>query len=90
LTLVTDNAQRSRFELIEAGQTAFATYNRDKVELVISHVETPPALRGRGTAGRLMEGIVALARAEGLKVIPLCSYAAMWFRRHPGQKDVLC
>jgi predicted GNAT family acetyltransferase len=36
-----------------------------------------------------MEGIVARARAEGLKVVPICSYAVSWFRRHPDVGDVL-
>jgi predicted GNAT family acetyltransferase len=86
---ITDNAARSRFELVEQGQTAFANYRRNGRTLVIPHVEAPPALRGKGTAGRLMEGIVARARAEGLKIAPLCSYASLWFRRHPGERDLL-
>jgi predicted GNAT family acetyltransferase len=89
LAEVTDDPERARFELAEDGQMAFAAYSRNGTDLVISHVEAPPALRGQGTASRLMEGIVAKARANGLKVIPLCSYAALWFRRHPDQKDML-
>ncbi len=86
---LTDNQTLDRFELVEAGHTAFATYRKSDTELVIPHVEAAPALRGKGTAGRLMEGIAALARARGLKIVPLCSYAALWFRRHPDQHDVL-
>ena len=86
---ITDNPKRSRFELIEDGQTAFATYRRYGALVVIPHVEAPPALRGKGTAGRLMEGLVAHARAHGLKIEPVCSYAAIWFRRHPDARDVL-
>jgi predicted GNAT family acetyltransferase len=56
---------------------------------MIRHVEAPPRLRGKGTAGRLMEGIMASARAEGLKVVPLCSYAAAWLRRHPEHRDLV-
>jgi predicted GNAT family acetyltransferase len=87
--VVTDNRQRSRFELVEGGLTAFANYHRSGQNLVISHVESPPALRGKGTAARLMEGVTAIAEAEGLKVTPLCSYAALWFRRHPDRAGVL-
>ena len=47
------------------------------------------ALRGKGTAGRLMEGIAALARAQGYKIVPTCPYAVAWFKRHPEAKDVL-
>ncbi len=86
---VTENPSLNRFELVENGNTAFANYRRDGETVVIPHVEAPPALRGTGTAGRLMEGIVGLARAEGFKIVPLCSYASAWFRRHPGDRDVL-
>ena len=86
---VTDNATRGRFELVEDGQTAFADYQRADGRLIISHVETPPALRGGGVAGRLMAGVVAHARADGAKIAPLCSYAAAWMRRHSEHADLL-
>lgn len=86
---VTDNLKKSRFELAEAGLTAFANYRRNGGDVIISHVESPPALRGKGTAGRLMEGVADIARKEGFKIKPLCSYAILWFRRHPAAQDVL-
>jgi predicted GNAT family acetyltransferase len=86
---ITDNAALSRFELVENGLTAFATYRRNANRVVIPHVEAPVALRGKGTVGRLMEGVVALARAKGFKIVPSCPYAAAWFRRHPANSDVL-
>jgi predicted GNAT family acetyltransferase len=36
-----------------------------------------------------MEGIVARARAEGVRVVPICGYAVSWFQRHPSAGDVL-
>jgi predicted GNAT family acetyltransferase len=86
---VIDNRAQSRFELVEDGKLAFATYRRQGDDLIIPHVEAALALRGRGTAGRLMEGVVAIARQEGLKIVPLCSYASLWFRRHKDEADVL-
>ena len=86
---VTDNQNRQRFELEESGLTAFANYRRTGDRVVIPHVEAPPALRGKGTASRLMEGIVDRARAEGFRVVPTCSYARAWFMRHRDAADVL-
>lgn len=86
---VTDNKDYRRFELEESGQVAFATYHRQGLHVVIPHVESPLALRGTGTAGRLMEGIVQMARDEGFKITPTCSYAHAWFRRHRDARDVL-
>ena len=86
---VADNVAHSRYELVEEGQTAFADYRREGHRLIIPHVEAPPALRGKGSAGRLMAGVVAHARAEGLFIVPLCAYAAAWLRRHLEHADVL-
>jgi len=87
--LVTDNVAAHRFELVEAGETAFADYVRRDGRLVIPHVEAPIALRGSGAAGRLMEGVAAHARAERVQIVPLCSYAAAWLRRHPEHADLI-
>ena len=86
---VSDNKVLGRFELEEHGLVAFATYRRTGEHVVIPHVEAPPPLRGSGAADRLMTGIVKLARAEGFKIAPTCSYARIWFRRHRDAADVL-
>ncbi len=88
-TAVTDNAARSRYELTQDGLTAFADYHRRDGKVVIPHVEAPPALRGTGAAGRLMEGVVADVRAKGEKLVPLCPYAATWIQRHPEHADLV-
>ena len=40
------------------------------------------ALRGTGAAGRLMGKVAETARAEGMRITPLCSYAAAWLKRN--------
>ncbi len=84
-----DNAAEQRFELAEPGGGAFATFRREPGRWVVSHVEASPALRGTGAAGRLMEGLLAKARGEGVKITPLCSYAAAYIRRHERHRDLL-
>ena len=78
-----DDVARRRLEMVEAGQVVFADYRRDGARLYIDHVEAPVALRGTGAAGRFMEKLARDARAEGLTLVPICSYAAHWLRRHP-------
>lgn len=53
------------------------------------HVEADPALRGTGAAGKFMESLAEHARAESLKLQPVCSYAVVWMRRHPQYGDLL-
>ncbi len=88
-TAVTDNAAESRFELATGGQVSYADYERRGQSLVIPYVYAPPPLRGTGAAGRLMEGVTEIARAEGRKIVPLCGYASSWLRRHPEHRDLL-
>jgi len=80
---VHDNPALHRFEMVELGQTVFADYRRDGRRLIIDHVEAPVSLRGTGAAGRFMQGLVAAARTEGSTIVPICSYAVAWLRRHP-------
>ena len=81
MTAVRDAVDRSRFELDVGGQIVFANYRRQGGRLMIMHVEAPMPLRGTGAAGRLMEGIVALARESGEEIVPYCGYARAWLRR---------
>lgn len=89
MTAIIDNPDLNRFELEIDGQIAYARYRRDGDVLVIPHVEAPPALRGTGAAGRLMQGVMERARTDGLKVRPTCGYAATWIRRHKEFHDLL-
>lgn len=86
---VIDNLSAGRFELEENGALAFANYRKHGGVYAIPHVEADQALRGKGTAGRLMEGIVEMARTQDFKIHPSCSYAVAWFRRHPDRQDVV-
>jgi len=89
MSQVVDNQASSRFELEEAGQVAFADYVRKGRVLRVPHVEAPPELRGTGAAGRLMEGMLAILRARGETIVPLCPYADAYIRRHTEWADLV-
>jgi predicted GNAT family acetyltransferase len=57
--------------------------------LLLTHTEVPPALEGRGIAAALVKAALDWARAEGLRVRPLCSYVVAYMRRHPETQDLL-
>jgi predicted GNAT family acetyltransferase len=86
---VTDNYERRRFELAVGDHVAFADYRRQPGRLIITYVEAPPALRGAGAAGRLMQGVLEAARREGVKVTPLCSYARAYMQRRAEFRDMM-
>lgn len=78
-----------RYEMDEQGQTSWADYEVRDGRLFLMHVESPPALRGTGAAGRLMAALSADVRKRDLKVTPICGYAAAWLRRSHEFRDLV-
>ncbi len=86
---VRDNKTLSRFELDVEGGVAFASYRRTTSADIITHTETPRALRGRGVASQLVKGALDLIRADGRKVVAGCSFVADYLNRHPEYSDII-
>lgn len=72
-----------RFFVNVDGAEAELLYERRGDLLDVRHTFTPPALRGRELAARLTEAAFAYARAEGLRIVPTCSYTGAYLARHP-------
>ena len=86
---ISDNAARGRFEMDVAGRTAFVTYRRSEGVIFLNHAEVPPELEGQGIGGKLVRATLDVIRAEGLKVVPRCSFVAAFIRRNPAYGDML-
>jgi uncharacterized protein len=78
-----------RYEMDEQGLTSYADYRRSGDRLYIDYVFAPPDLRGTGASGRLMAAVSADARAKGLRITPICGYAAAWLRRSHEFRDLV-
>jgi predicted GNAT family acetyltransferase len=76
------NENSGRYEQDFRGHLVYARTRKREGVLYIDYVEAAPELRGSGAAGKFMEGLMGLVKAEELKVIPICGYAASWLRRH--------
>jgi len=85
---VRDNTQRHRFELDADGHVAFSEYKRADGVLTIMHTEVPAALGGKGVGSALVRGLLDIARAQGLKVIPKCPFVAGDIDKHPDYADL--
>ena len=85
-----ETASKGRYLYRAGDDEAELTYSRAGEGLVIiDHTEVPAAFRGQGVGQALVARAVADFRAQGKKVLPLCTYAAAQFRRHPDWADVL-
>ncbi|MBI5909779.1 MAG: N-acetyltransferase [Betaproteobacteria bacterium] len=85
---VRDNTQRHRFELETDGHIAFSEYKRADGVLTIMHTEVPAALGGKGVGSALVRGLLDIARAQGLKVVPKCPFVAGYIDKHPQYADL--
>lgn len=89
MTAVRDNKAQQRFELDVDGQIAFANYRLTPQAVIITHTETPRALRGRGIASELVKGALEKIRADGLKVVAGCGFVVDYLRKHPEYRDLV-
>ena len=55
---------------------------------IVDHTGVPDTLRGTGAGKALVEHLVADARANGFKIIPLCPFVNAQRARHPEWSDV--
>ncbi len=85
---VRDNRSQHRFELDVDGAVAFANYRLTPDSVIITHTETPPALRGRGIASELVNGVLAWIRAVGVKVVAGCGFVVEYLQKHPEYADI--
>ena len=85
---VRDNKTLSRFEMDVEGAVAFANYRLTPEAVIITHTETPRALRGRGIASELIKGALELIRADGRKVIAGCGFVVDYLYKHPEHADM--
>ena len=77
-----------RFETDVDGHACRLDYRRAGNVMTITHTGVPAPVEGRGIASALTRAAMDTARAEGWTVVPACSYAEAWLRRHPEFADL--
>jgi len=56
--------------------------------MTITHTDVPAEVGGRGVASALVQTAMEAARKHGWKVMPACSYADVWMKRHVSYQDL--
>lgn len=80
--------EQGRFEAIVEGLRCEIDYHLSAGRMHITHTGVPRPLEGRGIAAALVQRALTWAREQGLKVEPVCSYVAVYLRRHPEWHDL--
>ncbi|WP_127104776.1 GNAT family N-acetyltransferase [Pararhodobacter zhoushanensis] len=80
---------KGRYVIRKEGDEAELTYSITTPHLIIAdHTGVPDSFRGTGAGLALVQRLVADARAEGVKIIPLCPFVNAQRKRHPEWADV--
>src|SRR5713101_120619 len=86
---VVHNKEAHRFEARVDNQLSLLTYRRTGDRVAFLHTEVPAALERHGLAGKLARAALDFARAENLRVIPVCPYVANYIGKHAENQDLL-
>jgi predicted GNAT family acetyltransferase len=78
-----------RFVCTDEGHECTVEYELKNKVMDINRTFVHPDLRGRGIAEKLMAATSDYARSNGLTVLPSCSYAVTFYRRHPEYGDIM-
>ena len=58
-------------------------------KMIIEHTEVSDELKGKNAGNQLVHTAVEYARTNGIKIIPLCTFASSVFKKKPEYADVL-
>ncbi|WP_439651502.1 GNAT family N-acetyltransferase [Maritalea mediterranea] len=84
-----DGETRGRYVTVVDGHEAELTFSRySKTGIIADHTGVPDALKGQGVGKALVEFLVADARENGFKIVPLCPFVKAQYSRHPEWADV--
>ncbi|MHC0444849.1 GNAT family N-acetyltransferase [Flavobacterium sp. 3-218] len=86
-----NDTKKGYFEALEdgqqAGQMTYTWAGNDK--FIIDHTEVSPEFNGKGVGKKLVMAAVDYARANDIKIIPLCPFAKSVFDKVEEIRDVL-
>lgn len=89
-TKVAHRQEAQQFVISLEGEPAFMAYElANDGTLMVMHTEVPEAYSGQGYAGQLAKAVLAYAAQQELKVMPYCTYMAVYLRRHKQQYQTL-
>jgi predicted GNAT family acetyltransferase len=85
-----ESAGRGAFFVEREGiRLAEMTYSRvDASKVIVDHTEVHDSLRGLGLARKLLDELVAWARASQTRVLATCPYALAQFQKDASIRDV--
>jgi len=87
---ITDNRHHHRFEMKRDGKLSIVDYQQvDDETIALTHTEVDPSQEGQGVGSHLVQGVLEYVERNNLKIVPLCSFVAVYIKRHPDWNRVV-
>lgn len=84
-----DHPTKGRFVTVVDGHEAELTYSKmSDTRIIADHTGVPEALAGQGIGLALVMALIEDARANDIKIVPLCPFVKAQLARHPEWSDV--
>ena len=83
------DTEQNRFVAYVEDYEALVEYTLKDNVIDLYRTFTPPELRGKGVAGKLVKYALEHAKENNFKVIPTCSYVRGYIERHENYKELL-
>ncbi|SPL70736.1 GNAT family N-acetyltransferase [Acinetobacter stercoris] len=87
-----DDGQTGEFFILDDQGERIAEFNyiwEGDHRFAANHTWVDDSLRGQGVARQLLDAAVAFAREKQVKIIPICSYVDVMFKRDKSFADVI-
>lgn len=87
--IVNNNEKTQRFEIHEAGESAYLEYRFLKNDIVLMHTFVPEVLEGKGIASTLAHYALEWAKELQKPVIVYCPFVAAYLKKHTEYNSII-
>lgn len=87
-TLV-NNTDKKRYEFHIGSEIPRVEYIRARDKIYLTHTEVPPSMAGKGFGTALIGAVLEDVERQGLTLIPLCPFVALYLQRNPEWKRLV-
>lgn len=84
-----DNPDKPQYEFHLEGEIPRLEYIKAQDKIYLTHTEVPSALAGRGIGSALIGAVLEDIDRQGLTLVPLCPFVAMYLKRNPEWKRLV-
>lgn len=84
-----DNPKKPQYEFHLDGEIPRLEYIKTKDKIYLTHTEVPAALSGRGVGSALIGTALEDIERQGLTLVPLCPFVALFLMRNPEWKRLV-